>query len=391
VSAGITTLRLPRPAQRTVLAFGAYLKNTLCLLAGDEAHLSPVHGDLGTPEACAALRASAEELVTRAARAGSSIAAVAHDRHPDFDSTRVALGWAERLGVPALAVQHHHAHLAVVQAELGTHADVLGFALDGVGLGTDGLAWGGELLATEGTGFTRLGHLPVLGLPGGDVAAREPWRMASALLFALGEASATGTLLGAAVGEGPIKLVGALLERGFNTPLTTSAGRWFDAVAGLLGVSVRQSAEAEAAIALERLAESYLSQQRPPALAATGMDLTPVARALFALRVACEPGYAARGAALFHVALAEGLAEAGAQAAEERGVRELVGGGGCFFNRVLTRELERALAARGLTLRLPRLVNPGDAGLALGQAWLCAEAAARGELPTHVSEASSCV
>lgn len=388
MSGGFTRLRLPRSAPHPVLAFGAYLKNTLCLLTGDEAHLSPVHGDLGSPEACAALCASAEQLV---ARAGGAIAAVAHDLHPDFESTRLALGWAERLGVPALAVQHHHAHLAVVQAELGTASDVLGFALDGVGLGSDGCAWGGELLSTEGSGFVRLAHLPALALPGGDVAAREPWRVAAALLVALGEGDAARELFAGAVGEGPVKLVVSLAARGLNSPPTTSAGRWFDAVAGLLGVSVRQGAEAEAAIALERLAEAELATERPSCATPADLDLFPMARALLASCLAREPGFAARGAALFHVTLAEALAEAGARAAAERGARELVGGGGCFFNRVLTCELERALAARGLTLRLPRLVSPGDAGLALGQAWSCAHAVARGALRGAAQlEASTC-
>ena len=131
---------LPRSAGARVLACGAWLKNTACLLDGDRVQWSAQHGDLRDPAACAALEASIEQLV---AQAHGPIDAVAHDLHPDFHSTRVALGWAQRLGVPAVAVQHHHAHLAAVQAEHGVVEPVVGLALDGVGLGTDGTAWGG--------------------------------------------------------------------------------------------------------------------------------------------------------------------------------------------------------------------------------------------------------
>ncbi len=179
-----TVLVLPRAAPRRVLAFGAWLKNSAGLLEGDRFLPSALHGDLDTPEACIALERSVQAL---AAAAGGPIEAVAHDLHPDFHSTRLALHWAERLGVPAIGVQHHQAHLAVLQAEAGlADGPLLGLALDGVGLGTDGTAWGGELLRLDAHGgFERLAHLPPLALPGGDVAAREPWRLVAAVLHAL--------------------------------------------------------------------------------------------------------------------------------------------------------------------------------------------------------------
>ena len=150
-----TVLVLPRAAPRRVLAFGAWLKNSAGLLEGDRFLPSALHGDLGTPEACIALERSVQAL---AAAAGGPIEAVAHDLHPDFHSTRLALHWAERLGVPAIGVQHHQAHLAVLQAEAGlADGPLLGLALDGVGLGTDGTAWGGELLRLDAHGgFERL-------------------------------------------------------------------------------------------------------------------------------------------------------------------------------------------------------------------------------------------
>jgi hydrogenase maturation protein HypF len=164
-------LKLPRRAPARVLGFGAYLKNTACLLDGDSARLSALHGDLGTPEACAALDTSIRAWT---AQTGARIDAVAHDLHPDFHSSRAAAALAQRLEVPAIAVQHHHAHIAAVQAEHGLRGPLIGLALDGVGLGTDGVAWGGELLWGDAARWSRLGHLTPIRLAGGDVAARAP-------------------------------------------------------------------------------------------------------------------------------------------------------------------------------------------------------------------------
>ncbi|MEV4780285.1 carbamoyltransferase HypF, partial [Burkholderia sp. LMU1-1-1.1] len=163
-----------------VLACGAWLKNAACLLDRDGVRWSAPHGDLDDPDNCAALAASAAAL----ARAGAPPAAIAHDLHPDFYSTRLAGELAARLDVPAIAVQHHHAHIGALAAEHGLREPLIGLALDGVGYGSDGAAWGGELLLVDGAAWRRLGHLRPLALPGGDAAAREPWRMAAAALQA---------------------------------------------------------------------------------------------------------------------------------------------------------------------------------------------------------------
>jgi hydrogenase maturation protein HypF len=358
------TQALPRPAPARVLAAGAFLKNAACLLDGDVVHWSPVHGDLATPDACLALDASLRELLHLA---GGTVDAVAHDLHPDFHSSRVALALADRLGVPAIAVQHHHAHVGVVQAEQGECSRVIGLALDGVGLGTDGGAWGGELLQVEGAAWRRLGHLTPLALPGGDIAAREPWRMAAAALHALGRGDEIVPRLAPAVGAALAGGVRTMLARGLNCPATTSAGRWFDAIAGLLGLSVRQSAEAEAAIALERAAAQWLGGRDAPPAPAAGLDL----RALAAACLADTDAGAA--AARFHAGLAAGLAQAAAAAAATAGCSRVVLAGGCFYNRVLTQQLRARLHGAGLEVQQPlAATGPGDAGLALGQAWIAA-------------------
>ena len=150
-----------------ILACGAFLKNSACLFDTQtpQAPLwSAVHGDLSDPAACAALEQSVQDLL---ARPGAPLDAVAHDLHPDFFSTRLALRLAGERGLPAVAVQHHHAHAAAVLAEHGVHGPVIALTLDGVGLGWDGTAWGGELLWVHGARCERVGHLAPLALPGG--------------------------------------------------------------------------------------------------------------------------------------------------------------------------------------------------------------------------------
>ncbi len=380
-----TVLVLPRAAPRRVLAFGAWLKNSAGLLEGDRFLPSALHGDLDTPEACIALERSVQAL---AAAAGGPIEAVAHDLHPDFHSTRLALHWAERLGVPAIGVQHHQAHLAVLQAEAGlADGPLLGLALDGVGLGTDGTAWGGELLRLDAHGgFERLAHLPPLALPGGDVAAREPWRLVAAGLHALGRGDEIEPRLAPVVGAAAAQGVRTMLARGLNCPASTGAGRWFDAAAGVLGLSVRQREEAEAAIALERCAAAWL-ERYPEGVAGVGPrvregdgerrvgDLGGAVWALFEALLAVDGQDAeacGRGAALFHAGLADALADATLAAAARCGLHDVAFGGGCFFNRLLSQRLSARLTAAGLRVHRPQAVSCGDAGLALGQAWVAA-------------------
>jgi hydrogenase maturation protein HypF len=377
--------RLPRAAPARVLAVGAWLKNTACLLDGDTVHWSALHGDLGTPEACGALDGSLQRLLALADARG--VDAVAHDLHPDFESTRLALALADSLGVPAIAVQHHHAHIGVVQAEQGSTATVIGIALDGVGLGSDGTAWGGELLQVAGAQWRRLDHLTPLSLPGGDIAAREPWRMAAAALHVLGRGDEIVTRFAPDVGERLARGVHTLLERGLNCPSSTSAGRWFDAMAGLLGLSLRQTQEAQAAIALEAAAAQWLQDNDAgslPTLPMKGLDLRPLVCACLAVG---DPG---RAAALFHIGLAAALTRAASTAARAAATRTVVLGGGCFFNRVLSTRLVAGLEAAGLVVQRVQGPGPGDAGLALGQAWIAAATLAEGRAVIAEAEVSTC-
>jgi hydrogenase maturation protein HypF len=363
--------QLPRTAPATVLACGAYLKNRACLLDGDRVHWSELHGDLSDASACSALADSIEALLERAT---APLQAVAHDLHPDFQSTRQALALARRLGVPAVAVQHHHAHIAVARAEHGVDVPVIGIALDGVGLGSDGSAWGGELLwVGEGSRWCRIDHLAPLALPGGDAAAREPWRLAAAVMHAAGRGEEIVPRFAPQVGEPAARLLQAMLQRGLNCPRGSAAGRWFDAAAAALGLSTRQTEGAEAAIALERAAARWLDAHPGFEFRWPSLDLQPLLLQLLALP-ADDADAVARGAAMFHLGLASALAQRALSAAAEAAVDTVVLAGGCFANRILAGQLQRELQRAGLRVLQPQTAGCGDAGLALGQAWVAAAA-----------------
>ena len=353
-----------------VLALGAWLKNAACRWRAGVPQWSPEHGDLGDPRACRALEASASALLADTAR---PVAAVAHDLHPDFFSTQLAQRLAAELGVPAIGVQHHHAHIAAVMAEHGLQRPVIGLALDGFGLGSDGSAWGGELLRVGASGWSRLGHLQPLALPGGDRAAREPWRMAASVLHALGRGEQIEPRFAPVVGATAARTVRQMLDRGLNCPPTSSAGRWFDAAAAALGLSVTQAHEAEAAMALEQRAAAWLAaghegaELGPVPVDARGvLDLRPLLARLFD----GDPVDAA--AAGLHTTLAAALADWAAAAAQAADIDTVCLGGGCFLNRVLSARVAQRLQSRGLRVLQAQRHSCGDAGLALGQAWVAA-------------------
>ena len=354
-----------------VLAVGGYLKNTVCATRGDEAFLSQHIGSLDNAATCIALEEAVDHLLDVLA---IEPAAVAHDLHPDFYSTRFAAGFAARCAVPLIGVQHHHAHIAAVMAEHGVDRPVLGIALDGVGLGDNGGIWGGELLRVDRAQSTRVGHLRELPLPGGDRAAREPWRLGAAVLHLLGRADEIERRFA----QPAAPLVRQMLQQRLNTPSTSSMGRWFDAAAALLGVRDVQSFEGQAPMLLEGLASAHGSV-RPLAagfrVEPDGvLDLLPLAQALLEART---PGH---GAALFHSTLVDALAAWAAAAACRLGVGTIALGGGCFLNSILSSGLRARLAADGFDVIEARQAPANDGGLALGQACVARHLLAN---PTH--------
>ncbi|GAA6142682.1 carbamoyltransferase HypF [Hydrogenophaga sp. 5NK40-0174] len=361
----------------TILAFGAWLKNAACLWQpGQPAHWSAIHGDLSDPQACEALRHSVAHMVGDLMAKGRRPDAIAHDLHPDFFSTRLALETADQLGVPAIGVQHHHAHIGAAMATHRLNEPVIGLALDGVGLGTDGTAWGGEMLYVDGHRWERLGHLSHLALPGGDKAAREPWRVAASALHALGRGDEIAERLATVSSPAAARTVSQMLDKGLNCPPTSSAGRWFDAAASALRICQHQQDEAEAAIALEKAAAMALEED-PDILAIDGVttaqDGVLDLRHMWAQLLDAPTRDIGRLAAGFHLALAEGLADWAIQAARMRQVKAVALAGGCFFNRILRERLHAQLSSCGLRVYLQTEQGFGDAGLAIGQAWVAAQ------------------
>jgi len=363
-------IRLPR-AGPAVLACGAFLKNTVCVTRGDEAFVSPHVGDLDTAAGCALF----EETVARLlALTEVSPEIVAHDLHADFHSTRFGQAFAAAHGLPAVAVQHHAAHVAAVAAEQGLTKPVLGLALDGVGLGDDGGAWGGELLQLAEGRCERLGHLRPLSLPGGDRAAREPWRMAVAALHRLGrDAEAIRRFA-----DRPVTALLALLHASMAVTPTSSAGRWFDAAAALLGLTPVAAYEGQAAMQLETaawrhgaaatLTDGFRWPDDENHQPVPGPDFLPLLDWL--ARSTQASGNIDGAAAVFHATLAEGLAQWLLRAAQRQHIDTVVLAGGCFLNRMLSAALVRRLTDAGLQVHEAQRLPPNDGGISLGQAWL---------------------
>ncbi len=363
-----TTVRLSL-AGPPVLAVGGMLKNTLCVTRDGEAFVSAHVGDLGNGLAC---RAFEDAVRTLTALVGVRPQCVAHDLHPDYPGTRFAESLSLQTNIPCIAVQHHHAHVAAVLAEHAVTGSVLGVALDGVGYGTGGEIWGGELLLLEGPRFSRVGSLLPLALPGGDRAAREPWRMAASALHALGRMEEiTARFKGDAAA-----VVARMLERRINTPLSSSAGRLFDAAAGLLGVCTHASYEGEAAMILEGLAAQFGEEVPLSAGHTVTEDGYLSFLPLLDFLRSCQDAPA--GAAVFHATLAEGIVAWIMRAVDQTGVRRVALSGGCLVNGILRERLRANLERRGVAVYCAVRVPPNDAGLSLGQAWVALHALQEG-------------
>lgn len=344
-----------------LLAVGAELKSTFCIASGREAVVSQHLGDLDSIEAQAAW---SEALASLSALLGFAPEAVACDLHPELVSTR----YAESLGLPLVRVQHHHAHVAACLAEHGRFGPVVGVAFDGMGYGEDGTAWGGEILIADRLGFERAAHLRPVRMPGSDRAAREPFRMALAYLEDAGEPTDS-------LGGAELEPLRRALRKGVASPLTTSAGRLFDAVAALAGVRRVSQFEGQAAIELEALSAAfapslppyeYRIERRGPA----EIDLRPAISAM--ARAAREGRPAGEIGARFHATLASAVVEVVAALVRERGLSTVVLTGGCFQNVLFASACEVGLVSRGLEVLRPSLFPPNDGGLSLGQAAVAA-------------------
>jgi hydrogenase maturation protein HypF len=350
-------LRLPVAATRDVLACGAELKSTFCLAKGPHAWVGPHLGDLADYET---LRSFREGVAHFERLFAVTPAVVAHDLHPDYLSTAYAL---ERADVEHVGVQHHHAHLAACLAEHGQTGPAAAAIFDGTGYGTDGTVWGGEVLCGDLHGCERAAHLWPVRMPGAEAAIRQPWRMACAWLVAAGVDDPAP-----APGVEPARwhAVARLARTGVASPVTTSAGRLFDAVAALCGLRGEVTYEGQAAMELEAICAAGDHGAYPLAALDPRQAVLDVAADV----AAGVP--AAVVSARFHAGLARAIADAVAHAAGERGLELAVLSGGVFQNRVLLAATTSHLSAVGLRVLFPRRLPPNDGGIAFGQAAVAA-------------------
>ncbi len=390
-------IRLPLEGP-PVLACGADLKNAICLTRGNEAFLSQHIGDL---EDYAAFRFFRETIADLAGLLKVQPALIAHDLHPDYHATRFAVS-PDAGGGRRVAVQHHHAHIAACLAEHRLTEPAIGVALDGTGYGPDGTIWGGEFLVADLKAYRRVGHFKPYRLPGGEEAIRRPERMAFSLLLAEGMADAVDLL--PALDAGQRNALAAMLEQKLNSPLTSSAGRLFDAVAALLGAGDAISYEARGTIRLQTMADGAAAEPYPFAIT-QGSESTPLDGAgsatggtFAALRAQPTPLHGdpapaagclvlsfgtmlrplAAGlregvsrpvlAGRFHATVAAGVTAMCRQIRETEGLDRAALSGGVFQNELLLGQVTKRLQREGFRVYSHRLAPPNDACLALGQA-----------------------
>jgi hydrogenase maturation protein HypF len=346
-----------------VLAVGGHQKNTIAAALGQQVFISQHIGDLETEESHRAFQSVIGAFQSLYAFTPTTIAC---DVHPDYRSTQYATQYTERTGIPLVKVQHHHAHILSCMAENHVGPPVLGIAWDGSGMGSDGTVWGGEILHVTSAGFHRVAHLRPFLLPGNAKAVREPRRVALAILYEIFGDMAFNLDVPAvraftAAELGPLQ---TMLHQRLNTPITTSAGRLYDAFASLLNLRQVASFEGQAAMELEfALANLKEDNSYPYVVRGEGdalwLDWEPAVRAVLA-EPAAAPGSAS---ARFH----NTLVDMAIDVVKRIGEKNVVLSGGCFQNRYLTERMVSRLLASGYRPYWHQRVPPNDGGLALGQ------------------------
>jgi len=363
-------IRVSTPFPRPVLACGAELKSTFCLAKWDHAFVSQHIGDLQNAET---LRSFTEGIEHFGRLFDIRPQVVAHDLHPEYLSTKHAVQLADAGHVSAQGVQHHHAHVASCLADNGADGPVIGVAFDGTGYGADATIWGGEFLIADLASFQRAGHLRPVPMPGGEATIRQPWRMAAAYLDAAYSGAPPAGLGIARRHERLWEGVTALARKGVNAPLTSSAGRLFDAVAAVLGVRDAINYEGQAAIELEQLADTAetvcyrcgIEQAEP--FRVLGVDLVRAATDDLAAGTS-----RAIIAARFHNGVAAVIEQGCLLLRERYGLQTVALSGGVFQNLLLLRRTLRRLTERGFGVLVHSRVPCNDGGISLGQAVVAA-------------------
>jgi hydrogenase maturation protein HypF len=360
-------LPLAWPAPRPVLACGAELKNTFCLVKGSHAFVSHHIGDLENYET---LRSYTEGIEHFRRLFDIDPAVVAHDLHPEYLSSKHALGIDD---VELIGVQHHHAHIASCMADNGEAGPVIGVGFDGLGYGADGTLWGGEIMVVDLTSYRRVGHLSPVPMPGGVTAIHEPWRMAASYLTAL---------YGAAVPRLDVverntrqwEQVAAVAAGNVGAPITTSAGRLFDAVAAIIGIRDSVNYEGQAAVELEQRAAPDVGDGYPTPVDTTGATL--VVDSLSLVRSVTDDVLAGTEPSVISARFHNGLAQAAVQAVsvvrDQTGLETVALSGGVFQNLLLLSRVAAGLESAGFRVLVHSRVPPNDGGISFGQAAVAA-------------------
>jgi hydrogenase maturation protein HypF len=363
---------LPHEYGKNVFALGGELNVAACILMGDRAFLTQHIGDIECVETYEFLKSAIHHLA-RLIRAQPEL--IVHDLHPGFQTTRLAKELAEKIGVPTLAVQHHHAHVVSVMAEYGLE-EAIGIACDGFGYGSDGLAWGGEILLCDGNGYHRLGHLENHPMPGGDLAAKYPARMAAGILFgsSICEEWLFSNTDKLPRGGEEAEILLKQLKSGRNIK-TSSAGRVLDSVATILGVCHERTYEGEPAMKLESKAiggSDILGLK--PEIKGRVLNTKHMVESIAEIAMkGLDPKKVRDLAFSAQNYLALGLAEFASEIAISEGVRDVVFTGGVAYNEQITATIRRIVENNGLRFYMNTKVPPGDGGLSLGQAVIAAK------------------
>lgn len=352
-----------------ILAAGSELKNTFCITNKNYAFLSHHIGDMENYETLKSYEKGVEHF-ERLFRVKPE--AIAYDLHPNYLATRYALERAERENIPTIGVQHHHAHIAACMAEHGLDGSrpVIGVSFDGTGYGEDGAIWGGEFLIADYKSYQRAFHLEYFPLPGGDASIKKPARTALALLWSLGIEWNERLESVKEFSETECALLRTQLEKKINTPLTSSMGRLFDAVAALAGVRQRVNYEGQAAIEFESLADSVEEEIYSFGLNQDQIQVRGVVEALIKDVMAGSP--TSKISARFHNGLAEAVRMVVQKISHDSGIREVALSGGVWQNITLLRRTLSLLQDDGFEVYIHREVPPNDGGLSLGQAMIAA-------------------
>lgn len=373
-----------------VLAVGGELKNTFCIGVDSRFYPSAYVGDLEDLRTVNALKETVQRMETLLE---VEPGVVVCDMHPKYNSTVVA----EELGLPVLKVQHHYAHILSCMAENDWMEQVIGVSFDGTGYGTDGTIWGGEILLADLDGFRRIGSVEPFLQAGGDLSAKEGWRIAVSLIWQISESKDEAMQIIQKLGlceEKEAKVQLAMLERKINAVESTSAGRLFDGISAILGIRKKSSFEGEASMALEFAAEAYEKRSGEKKInvldgqkcltesADDGRELLLTSRLVrAAVEVVSNIGENAvaedtfdqdlieKAAYEFHKGLAEQIVASCVHAAEKTGCRTAALSGGVFQNGLLLRLTEDGLIANGFHVLIHQMIPPNDGGIALGQAF----------------------